>query len=164
MVLMPSKNPSYWLMKSEPDCFGIDMLKSRPERTERWDGVRNYQARNFIRSMQPGDQAFFYHSSCEVPGIYGIVDIVSQPYPDPTQFDPKADHYDPASKPEEPRWTLVDVRYQRHLKHPITLTALRAHEAKLKGFKLLVPGSRLSVLPVSPTHWEAILKLESKTA
>lgn len=152
---------NYWLMKSEPDSFGIDHLKARPQRTEPWSGVRNYQARNYIRQMAPGDRALFYHSSCDLPGVYGLMEIVSPPYPDPTQFDRTSDYYDAASKPDDPRWTLVDVRYLRHLRRAITLARLREHGGKLKGLKLLVPGSRLSVMPVTPAHWKAILKLEA---
>lgn len=152
---------AYWLMKSEPDCFSIDDLATRPKKMEAWDGVRNYQVRNMMRdSMQPGDLAFFYHSSCEVPGVYGIMEIASRAYPDPTQFDPKADHYDPKSKREEPRWLAVDVKYRRKLKRPISLAELREHEARLHGFRLLATGNRLSVLPVSREHWDYILALE----
>lgn len=152
---------AYWLMKSEPDCFSIDDLAARPKQTEHWDGVRNYQVRNMMRDqMQPGDQAFFYHSSCEVPGIYGVMEIVSRAYPDPTQFDPKADHYDPRSTREEPRWLMVDVKFKRRLKQPITLAMLREHEKPLKNFKLLAPGNRLSVMPVSQEQWAYVLGLE----
>ncbi|HVT35116.1 MAG TPA: EVE domain-containing protein [Nevskiaceae bacterium] len=154
---------AYWLMKSEPDCFSIDHLKARPKQTAPWDGVRNFQVRNMFRDdMKQGDTAFFYHSSCDVPGVYGVMKIVSNAYPDPTQFDPKADHYDPTAKPEEPRWLLVDVKFERKLKAPVTLATLRAHAAKLKGLRLLEPGSRLSVVPVSPAHWNYILSLEPK--
>lgn len=150
-------------MKSEPDCFSIDDLASRPKQTEKWDGVRNYQVRNMFRDqMKEGDHAFFYHSSCKVPGIYGLMTIASNAYPDPTQFDPKSDHYDPKSKPEEPRWLLVDVRFERKLKAPITLSELREHEQDLRGLLLLAPGTRLSVTPVKPAHWKQILKLESR--
>lgn len=153
---------AYWLMKSEPDTFGIDHLKARPRQTEPWNGVRNYQARNYLRQMRPGDQALFYHSSCEVPGVYGLMEIVSDPYPDPTQFDRRSDYYDAASSAEDPRWWLVDVRYLRHCRRAVTLAELRAQSAKLKGLKLLVPGSRLSVMPVTPDHWNHILRLEGK--
>lgn len=152
---------AYWLMKSEPDTFSIDDLKKRPQQTEPWDGVRNYQARNFMRDrMQPGDEVFFYHSNCKEPGIYGIAEIASRAYPDPTQFDPRHKHYDPSAKPEEPRWFLVDVRYRRHLARPILLSELRRHEAELSGFKLIAHGNRLSVMPVAPQHWQRILALE----
>ncbi|HUP92844.1 MAG TPA: EVE domain-containing protein [Solimonas sp.] len=151
---------AYWLMKSEPDVFGIDHLKARPKQTEPWSGVRNYQVRNMFRDqMKPGDQAFFYHSSCEVPGIYGVMTIVSDAYPDPTQFDPNSEYYDKASKREEPRWLMVDVKFKRKLKRPITLAELREHEKELPGFRLLAPGNRLSVVPVQPEHWDRILSL-----
>jgi predicted RNA-binding protein with PUA-like domain len=154
---------AYWLMKSEPDTFGIDDLKSRPKQTEPWNGVRNFQARNFIKAMKPGDLALFYHSSCEVPGVAGIAEIVSDPYPDPTQFQRKSEYFDDKSKPEQPRWYLVDVKYQRHTKRVVPLSELREHAAKLAGFKLLTAG-RLSVMPVTPDHWNYILQLEKKAS
>lgn len=154
---------AYWLMKSEPDCFSIDDLKSRPKQTEKWDGVRNYQVRNMFRDqMKEGDQAFFYHSSCAEPGVVGVMTIASPAYPDPTQFDPKADHYDPKSSREDPRWLLVDVKFVRKLARTISLAELRQHEKALNGLLLLAPGSRLSVTPVKPAHWDYILKLEKK--
>ena len=153
---------AYWLMKSEPDCFSIDDLAKRPKQIAPWDGVRNYQVRNMFRDqMKAGDLAFFYHSSCDEPGIYGVMEIVSNAYPDPTQFDPKADHYDAGSKPEEPRWLLVDVKFQKKLKRPILLAELRSHEKKFTGLRILEKGSRLSVTPISAAHWGAILKLEA---
>ncbi len=149
---------AYWLMKSEPDCFSIDDLKAK--KTAPWDGVRNYQVRNMFRDdMKPGDKAFFYHSSCEVPGVYGVMKIASVAYPDPTQFDPKSDHYDPKSKQEEPRWLLVDVTFERKLKKPVTLAQMR-DDKKLANFRLLATGNRLSVIPVGKEHWEHILSLE----
>ena len=149
---------AFWLMKSEPDCFSIDDLAKK--KTAPWDGVRNYQVRNMFRDdMRPGDKAFFYHSSCEVPGVYGIMKIASVAYPDPTQFDPKADHYDPKSKKEEPRWLLVDVTFERRLKKPVTLAQMR-DDKKLANFRLLANGNRLSVMPVGKEHWEYILSLE----
>jgi predicted RNA-binding protein with PUA-like domain len=152
---------AYWLMKSEPDSFSIDDLARRPKQTEAWDGVRNYQVRNMMRDqMQPGDRAFFYHSSCAEPGIYGLMTIVSRAYPDPTQFDPQHHHYDPGSKREEPRWLLVDVQFERKLQRPILLPELREHEARLKGLMILQKGTRLSVTPVKPAHWDYILQLE----
>ena len=150
---------SYWLMKSEPDTFGIDDLKRR--KTEPWSGVRNYQARNFMRDrMKPGDEAFLYHSSCAEPGIYGLMTIASAAYPDPTQFDRKGKYYDAAATREQPRWFHVDVKYARHLRRPILLSELRARERELKGLMLLRKGSRLSIQPVSAEHWRAILALE----
>lgn len=150
----------YWLMKSEPSTFSIDDLKARPGKTESWDGVRNYQARNFMRDeMQKGDLAFFYHSNCAEPGIVGIMVIASNAYPDPTAFDPEDDHHDPKSDPGNPRWYLVDVRYKRKLKRPVTLQELKRHKA-LRDMKLLQKGNRLSIMPVTKAEWEYILGLE----
>ncbi len=151
----------YWLMKTEPDSFSIDDLVKRPKQTEAWDGVRNYQARNLMRDQREvGDSVFFYHSSCPEPGIAGLAKIASKAYPDPTQFDPKHHHYDAGSKPEEPRWFLVDVKLERKLRRVITLAELREHEEKLQGMVLLARGSRLSVQPVRAEHWKKILALE----
>lgn len=151
---------AYWLMKSEPDVFGIDHLEKRPQQTEPWSGVRNYQVRNMMRDqMKVGDEAFFYHSSCDVPGIYGLMTIVSPAYPDPTQFDPRSEYYDKGSRRAEPRWLMVDVKFKRKLAEPITLATLRQNEKKLQGLRLLAPGNRLSVVPVSPAHWKAILSM-----
>jgi predicted RNA-binding protein with PUA-like domain len=148
----------YWLMKSEPDAFSIDDLARVG--TEPWTGVRNYQARNFMRDgMRPGDGVLFYHSSCDEPGVVGIAEVASEAYPDPTQFDRKSDYYDAASKPDNPRWTLVDVAFKRKLKRTISLTELR-EQPKLEDFALLRRGNRLSVLPVSKAEWNCILALE----
>jgi predicted RNA-binding protein with PUA-like domain len=147
----------YWLMKTEPDEFSIDDLAKR--KVEPWTGVRNYQARNFIREMEAGDGVLFYHSSCEVPGVAGIAEVAATAYPDPTQFDRKSDYYDAASKREEPRWSLVDVRFKRKLKRVIPLAELK-DRAELEGFALLARGNRLSVLPVSRAQWDFILGLE----
>jgi predicted RNA-binding protein with PUA-like domain len=151
---------AYWLMKSEPDCFSIDDLAARPRQTEAWDGVRNYQVRNMFRDdMRAGDLAFFYHSSCAQSGVYGLMEIASPAYPDPTQFDPKHAHYDAGAKREEPRWLLVDVKFKRKFARPVLLEDLRAHESRFKGLRILERGTRLSVTPVSPAHWKAILAL-----
>ena len=148
----------YWLMKSEPDAFSIDDLARVG--IEPWTGVRNYQARNFMRDgMKPGDGVLFYHSSCDEPGVVGIAEVASEAYPDPTQFDRKSDYYDAASKPDNPRWTLVDVAFKRKLKRTISLTELR-EQPKLEDFALLRRGNRLSVLPVSKAEWNCILALE----
>ena len=113
---------AYWLMKSEPDEFGIDHLAACPQQTEPWDGVRNYQARNMMRDeMRVGDRVFFYHSNCKEPGIVGIMEVVKEGYPDHTAFDPEQKYYDPKSDPEKPRWFMVDVRYERHLHRNIPL-------------------------------------------
>ncbi len=150
----------HWLMKSEPSSFSVDDLLRRPRRTEPWDGVRNYQARNLIRDeMSPEDLAFFYHSSCAEPGIVGVMEVASPAYPDPTAFDPSHHHFDPDSSPDSPRWLLVDVRLVRKLRRIITLTELKAHP-ELSGLQLLKRGNRLSVMPVSPAHWDFILGLE----
>jgi predicted RNA-binding protein with PUA-like domain len=147
----------YWLMKTEPDEFSIDDLSKK--KVEPWTGVRNYQARNFMREMQAGDGVLFYHSSCEVPGVAGVAEVAATAYPDPTQFDKKSDYYDAASKREEPRWSLVDVKYKRKLKRVIPLSELKDRK-ELEGFALLARGNRLSVLPVSKAQWDFILGLE----
>ena len=146
-----------WLLKTEPGTFSIDDLAAR--KVEPWDGVRNYQARNFIRAMRPGDAVLIYHSVCATPGVVGIAKIAAAPRPDPTQFDPKNDHYDPASKPDNPRWTLVDVRFGRKLRRTISLHELKASPG-LGGLALVQRGSRLSVMPVSDPQWHTILALE----
>jgi predicted RNA-binding protein with PUA-like domain len=153
---------NYWLFKSEPDTFGIDHLAKAPKRTSAWDGVRNFQARNMLRdSIKKGDEAFFYHSSCAVPGIVGIVEIVKAGYPDETAFDPKHHHYDADSKPDEPRWYVVDVQLKRKFSRVISLEELKQHAAKkLKDFVLLRRGNRLSVMPVAKKDWDFILALE----
>lgn len=149
----------YWLMKSEPGEFSIDDLKNRPGKTEPWNGVRNYQARNMMRDeMKKGDLAFFYHSNCDNPGIAGIMEINSNGYPDPTAFDPQDPHYDPKSDPDSPRWYLVDVKYRKKLRRTITLAELRRQPA-LKNMKLLQKGNRLSVMPVTKKEWEIINSL-----
>lgn len=151
---------NYWLMKSEPDVFGIDALRKRPKQTEPWDGVRNYQARNMLRDqMKKGDLAFFYHSNCAEPGIVGIMRIAREGYPDSSAFDPDDDHYDAKSSPDAPRWYRVDVRYQRKLRRTITLAELKEHP-ELTGMSLLARGNRLSVMPVTGPQWDFILSLE----
>jgi predicted RNA-binding protein with PUA-like domain len=153
---------NYWLMKTEPSTFGIEHLAKKPKKTAMWDGVRNYQARNMLRDdFRKGDQAFMYHSSTDEVGIAGIMQVVRAAYPDPTQFDKKNDHYDPASKREEPRWFVVDMQLNRRFKRVITLDELRKHETReLDGMLLLKRGNRLSITPVSDAHWQFILSLE----
>ena len=149
----------YWLMKSEPEDFSIDDLARVG--VEPWTGVRNYQARNFMRSMKLGDGVLFYHSNAEVPGVYGLAEVAATAYPDPTQFDPESKYHDEKSRREEPRWDLVDVRYVRTLKRPITLDDMRAQAEKLgEEFALIRKGNRLSVLPVTAAQWKIILSLE----
>ena len=148
----------YWLMKSEPDAYGIDDLQR--DKREPWDGIRNYQARNMMRDdMKVGDKAFFYHSNCKEPGIVGIMKVVSKPYPDPTQFDPDSTYYDSKSNPEDPRWILVDVGFVRKTKRNITLAEIKAHPG-LEDMILTRRGNRLSVMPVGKEHWDIILSLE----
>lgn len=153
---------AYWLMKSEPGVFGIDDLASRPDRTEPWDGVRNFQARNMLRDqMRIGDQVLFYHSNCDPPGVVGIAEVASAPRPDPTAFDPASAHFDPQSDPASPRWFLVDVRLVRRLRRTIGLAELKGHAAgALAGMPLLRRGNRLSVMPVTSAQWGFILGLE----
>ena len=156
---------AYWLMKSEPDAFGIDDLAARPNQTEPWDGVRNYQARNMMRDqMKVGDQILFYHSNCKIPGIVGIAEVAAEGYPDHTAFDPRAKYFDPKSDPNNPRWYMVDVRYLRHLTRTITLTELKDHAAgALEGFALVRRGNRLSIMPVAVDQWQFILSLEQES-
>jgi predicted RNA-binding protein with PUA-like domain len=149
----------YWLLKSEPSCFGIDDLKQMPHQTDAWDGIRNYQARNFIRDdMHCGDRAFFYHSSCKTPGIVGTMTVVREAYPDDTAFDPKSDHPDPKSTPENPRWFMVDVKFEREFSQIISLEKLK-HYPELHDMRLLQKGNRLSVLPITPDEWNFITNL-----
>ena len=152
----------HWLLKTEPESFGIDQLAKLPKRRSTWDGVRNYQARNFLRDgVRRGDLAFLYHSSCAVPGLVGTLRVVRAAYPDLTAFDRRDEHYDPASDPAEPRWFTIDVQLQRRFKRVISLEELRAHaDGKLRGMRLLQRGSRLSVMPVDDAHWRFILSLE----
>ncbi|MFO7812416.1 MAG: EVE domain-containing protein [Pelovirga sp.] len=151
---------NYWLMKSEPEAFSIDDLQARPGQTEPWDGVRNYQARNFMRDdMHIGDQVFFYHSNCEVPGIVGIMEVAGNSYPDPTAFDPQSKYFDPKSSPDQPRWFLVDVKYIRHTRRKIPLAELKENDP-LENMPLVRKGNRLSIMPVTKEQWDYILRLE----
>ena len=150
-----------WLMKSEPDAFSLDDLIACKNQTEPWDGIRNYQARNFMRDdMRIGDRVFFYHSNTKVPGIVGIAEVVSEPYPDFTAFDSNEKYYDPKSDPDNPRWILVDIHFIRKFSRIISLAELREHENELVDFALLRKGNRLSIIPVSDEHWDTILELE----
>ncbi|HET9843383.1 MAG TPA: EVE domain-containing protein [Gammaproteobacteria bacterium] len=151
----------YWLFKSEPDTFSIDDLTIKPNRTDSWEGVRNYTARNLLRnSIQVGDLGFFYHSSCKNPGIVGIIEVTRAGYPDPTALNPKSKYYDSKSTIEKPRWYCVDVRFKEKFKEPIFLQALRNNPA-LKDFTLLKKGNRLSVLPVTEKEWNTILLMQT---
>lgn len=152
----------YWLFKSEPSTFGIDDLAASPRRTTCWDGVRNYQARNFMRDeMSKGDLVLFYHSSCETPGAVGIAEVTRESYVDYTAFDPNDPHFDPKSSQDAPRWFMVDIRLKRKLKRVIALSELRKYENRqLKDFALLRKGNRLSIVPILKKQWEFILSLE----
>lgn len=150
---------NYWLMKSEPEEFSIDAL-ARVGR-EPWSGVRNYQARNFMmKDMRVGDGVLFYHSNTAIPGVAGLAEVASATYPDPTQFDPKSDYYDPSSPRDNPRWWLVDLGFKRKLGRTISLDELKNAVGKLGDFPLLRRGNRLSVLPVTAAQWQFILSLE----
>jgi predicted RNA-binding protein with PUA-like domain len=145
-------------MKSEPVVFSFDDLKARPRSTDHWEGVRNYQARNYIRKMKKGDLMLFYHSNCETPGVVGIAEIVREAYPDHTAFDPKSRYYDPKSAPENPRWFVVDVKWKQAFRRTVTLREIRSMK-ELNGMKLLQKGQRLSVMPVTKDEFEKIRSL-----
>ena len=152
---------NFWLMKSEPDVFGIDALAAAPQRTTRWDGVRNYQVRNMLRDQfAVGDRAFFYHSSCDEPGIVGTMKVVREGHPDPTQFDRRHDGFDAAARPEAPRWYAVDVQLEQRFSRVISLDELRKHEqGVLRDLLVLRRGNRLSITPIERTQWEFIVAL-----
>jgi len=155
---------NYWLMKSEPDVFSFEDLKARPQQTEPWDGVRNYQARNFMRDqMKPGDRILFYHSNADPPGVAGIAEVAGGPYPDPTAFDPKSKYYDPKSDSKNPRWVLVEVKYHADLKRLVSLEEMKAMP-KLENMRVLQRGNRLSITPVTKQEFEAICKAGMKDA
>jgi predicted RNA-binding protein with PUA-like domain len=150
---------SYWLFKSEPSCYSFADLLAEPDRTTGWDGVRNFQARNYLRDqVKQGDGVLFYHSSADPPAIAGIAEVVREAHPDPTAFDPAAEHFDPRSDPASPTWFQVTIRAVRAIDPPIPLPVLRGVPA-LAGMELLRKGSRLSIQPVTPAEWKAILKL-----
>ncbi len=150
----------YWLMKSEPDVFSIDQLERVG--SSGWDGVRNYQARNFMRDdMRVGDLVFFYHSNATPPCIAGIAEVSRESYPDPTQFDAKSEYHDAKATKDKPIWFMVEVKFVEKFKHLISLDTLRSKNKELDGFQLLAKGSRLSVIPVDPKHWKIICKLNS---
>lgn len=145
----------YWLMKSEPDVFSFDDLKARPQSTDHWEGVRNYQARNYMRRMKTGDLVLFYHSNCAPPGVVGIAAVVREAYPDHTAFDSSSRYFDPKSSPESPRWFMVDVKWKEVFRRMVTLQEMRGIKG-LSGMPLLRKGQRLSVLPVTKEEFETI--------
>ena len=150
---------NYWLLKSEPNAYSIDDLQAEPNQMTHWDGVRNYQARNMLRDqLRAGDLAFFYHSSCPVPGIVGVVEVVKAGYPDQTAFDCNAEHYDPKSDPQQPRWFMVDIQLKQRFKQIIALEELKQYP-QLSDMILLRKGNRLSVMPVTLEQWQCILSL-----
>ena len=152
---------NHWLMKTEPGTFGIDDLQKRPKKTEPWVGVRNYQARNMMRDqMKIGDAVFIYHSSCAEVGIAGIARVVREAYPDSSAFDLNSPYFDSKSDPAEPRWVMVDVKFERRFKRVILLQELKVHGAVLGDLAVLRRGNRLSILPVSPEQWTHILSME----
>ena len=153
----------YWLMKSEPDEFSIDDLAAAKGRTTPWFGVRNYQARNFMRDqMRVGDRAFFYHSSCPEPGIAGVAEVTAQAYPDATQFDKKSPYFDPKAMRDAPRWFNVDVTFVEKLRL-VSLAELRSHP-ELERMRILQRGNRLSITPIDPAEWAFVLKIAKRKA
>lgn len=153
------KNKHFWLLKSEPDTFSIDDLERSFEQSTLWDGVRNYQARNFMRDdMQQGDLAFIYHSSCKIPAIMGIATVTHINLPDVTAWDPASEYYDPKSTPDNPRWFTVQVQFKRRFRSPITLQTLKETPA-LAPMALLQRGNRLSILPITEEQWQIILSM-----
>jgi predicted RNA-binding protein with PUA-like domain len=152
----------HWLLKTEPSAFGIDDLQAAARRTTSWDGVRNYQARNFIRDqVGKGDEAFLYHSSCALPGIVAIVRVISAPNPDPSAFERRSPYYDAASSKQAPRWFSFKIQLKRRLKRVIALAELQAHaHDELASMLILRAGNRLSVTPIADAHWRFILSLE----
>ena len=150
---------AYWLFKSEPDTFGIDDLKSRGAKGEPWDGVRNYQARNMLRDdVKKGDQIFFYHSNCDVPGIVGIAEVIKPAFPDPSQFNPESKYFDPKASPENPRWFCPQVKFRSKFRATISLEQLKQIPA-LAEMALVRKGNRLSIMPVTEDQWQFILGL-----
>jgi len=159
-----SETPNYWLLKSEPDCFSIHDLAKARNQTTCWDGVRNYQARNFMRDdMRVGDRVLFFHSGAPLPAVAGTAVVVREAYPDHTAWDKRDQHYDPKASPENPIWQMVDIRLERAFERPIALSELR-QIAALKNMALLQRGQRLSVQRVRPAEFETVLRLAEKSA
>lgn len=149
---------SYWLFKTEPGCFSFDDLKNRPNMTEQWDGVRNFQARNFLRdSIRIGDRVLFYHSNIPEPAVVGLAEVVREGYPDFTALDPEGEHFDPKASPDKPIWYMVDVRYVEPMKRPVTLERIKGNPLLVD--MPLVKRSRLSIQPVTPDEWDMILAM-----
>jgi len=156
---MTDDRPRYWLMKSEPDVFSFDDLLAAKGKRTHWDGIRNYQARNFMRDgMRKGDRVLYYHSNTKPPGIAGVAEVVAEAYPDHTQFDPASKYHDPKSDPDAPRWLMVDIKARRRLKHYVELDALKANP-RLAEMAVVQRGQRLSVQPVTPAEWVEVLSM-----
>jgi predicted RNA-binding protein with PUA-like domain len=161
---MPRSRKKYWLLKSEPDAFSINDLQARPKQTEAWDGVRNYQARNFMRDeMATGDLALFYHSRCALPGCVGVVTIASEPHADHTAFDPDSPYYDPKSPPDNPRWFCVDVAFKEAFARTVSLAEMKSCP-ELAKMKVVAKGNRLSVMPITRAEFDFIVRLSRKPA
>lgn len=149
----------YWLIKSEPEEFSWNDLKKSKDKTTYWDGVRNYQARNFLRDeMMKGDLVLFYHSNADPLAIMGVCEVVKEGYPDHTQFDPDNDHHDPKADPENPTWIMVDIKFKKEFKNPVTLDEIKSN-SKLKNMRLIQRGNRLSVMPVTKEEFDEIVKM-----
>lgn len=155
-----SPAPNHWLVKSEPESYSIDDLQ-RDTRTS-WDGVRNFMARNYLRSMAKGDLVLFYHSNCDVPAVVGVAKVVRTAYPDPTQFDPGSKYFDPTSDPGDPRWSLVDIGFVKKLRRQVSLTELKERADELGDFALTRKGNRLSVMPVTSEQYALVLELGAR--
>ena len=152
----------YWLIKSEPDVFSFNDLKKSKNQTTYWDGVRNYQARNFLRDeMKKGDLVLFYHSNCDPLAVMGICEVVKEGYPDHTQFDPDNDHYDPKADANKPTWIMVDVKFVKEFKTAVTIDSIKSNP-KLANLKLIARGNRLSVMPVAKEEFKEIEKMGNK--
>lgn len=153
----------YWLVKSEPENFSLKDLMKSPNQTTCWDGVRNYQARNFIRDgMKVGDGVLFYHSSIDMPVVVGVCEVVKSAYPDHTQFDPAHKHFDPKADPKNPTWFMVDIKFVKEFISPVTIESIKAN-SKLNKMRLIQRGNRLSVMPVTKNEWDEILKMGNKS-
>ncbi len=150
--------PKYWLVKSEPEVFSFADLKMSRNRTTHWDGVRNYQARNFLREMEKGDRVLFYHSNCDIMGVVGVAEVTKEAYPDHSAWDPKSNYYDPDSTPENPRWFMVELTWQQDFKRKVTLSEIKAARP-LQKMRLLQRGNRLSVMPVSKAEHDCICQM-----
>lgn len=151
---------NYWLIKSEPSTFSLSDLKKSKNQTTNWDGIRNFQARNFLRAMNKGDGVLFYHSSTDPLAVVGTCEVVKEGYPDHTQFDPKNIHYDEKAKKDNPTWFMVDIKFAKEFKSPVTVEQIKKN-AKLKKMRLIQKGNRLSVMPVTKDEWDEVLKMGS---